>query len=389
MLSVSQLNEQAKTLLESHFKAIEIQGEISRLTRHASGHWYFTLKDEGAAVSAVMFRGANSKVGFDVVEGAKVVALASVSMYVPSGSYQLIVQALRPEGAGELELALERLKNKLKQAGLFDASRKKPIPRLPRKIGVITSATSAALADMLRVADARWQLSEICIFDSLTQGLAAPQALIKALKRADEYGCDVLILARGGGSKEDLWCFNDEELAICISNLKTPLITGIGHEIDESVADLVADLSAPTPTAAMHSALPDAQGVAQYLDRLHIDIKNIALKKLELSNAKLKTLKAGLSPTALIAKINTKQIGLKALSQRLDSSLQKHFLILSNKADKLKASFKAYESFLKSTKGLVQIFKDGKRITSLSQLSAQDSIVISAQDGKKQAIIKE
>ena len=212
MLSVGELNEQAKTLLETTFSYVEVEGEISRLTKHASGHWYFTLKDEKASISAVIYKFNNAKLKFDVKDGMKVVLYGKISLYTASGSYQFIATSIRPNGEGELELAFKQLKARLEAEGLFEISRKKPLPKFPRKVGIITSKTSAALQDMLRLINERWHLSEIYLFDSLTQGENAPSALIKALKSADKSGLDVIILARGGGSREDLWCFNDENL---------------------------------------------------------------------------------------------------------------------------------------------------------------------------------
>lgn len=389
MLSVSQLNEQAKALLETQIGQIEVVGEISRLTRHASGHWYFTLKDENASVSAAMFRLANSKVSFDARDGVRVVASAKVSMYVQSGSYQLIVSGLRLDGQGEMELALKELKRRLSLEGLFEASRKKPIAKLPKSIAIVTSATSAALADMLRVASGKWGLSKIYIFDSLTQGDQAPQALIKALKKADSWGCDTIILARGGGSKEDLWCFNDESLARCIASLKTPLITGIGHEIDESVADLVADLKKPTPTAAMMAALPDVEALVQYIDRLGDEL-NASLKlKLAKSESNLSSLMARFMPQAIKSRLELKAKDIISLKSSLNLALEKKLLSLQASTAKIRASFEAYESFLASTADLVELRQNGKKI-SLDELRLGDEFSIISQSGAKLAkIIKE
>lgn len=409
MLSVTELNEQAKALLETSFGYIEVRGEVSRLTRHASGHWYFVLKDEGASVSAAMFKGANQKVSFEIKEGTKVVAYAKVSMYAPSGSYQLIVSALRPDGEGELEKALNELKNRLRLMGLFEPSRKKPLPSLVSDIAIITSATSAALADMLKVASERWQMLSITVYDSLTQGATAPESLINALQKADSAGHDAIILARGGGSKEDLWCFNDEALAVAISNLKTPIITGIGHEIDESVADLVADVRAPTPTAAMMTLLPDAVAVAQYVDRLDSDISSAfgarlerlslglnkfdfdsALRlKLARSEAMLGSLKARFMPEALNSRLDLKLKDVSALSLRFDEVLSRRVLALSSKLAGLMASFETYESFYAASADLVELRDSNGKKLNLNALKQGDEIRLIGQNASKIAIIKE
>ena len=237
MLSVSELNEQAKTLLETTFSYVEVEGEISRLVKHGSGHWYFTLKDEKAAISAVIYKFNAAKLKFDVTDGTKVALYGKISLYSPSGSYQFIATLIRPSGEGELELAFKQLKARLESEGLFDISRKKPLPKFPRKIALVTSKTSAALQDMLRIAHGRWALAEIIVFDSLTQGETAPASLIRALKIADASGADAIVLARGGGSREDLWCFNDENLAREIYAARTPVISAVGHEIDYVISD--------------------------------------------------------------------------------------------------------------------------------------------------------
>ncbi|BCX78826.1 exodeoxyribonuclease VII large subunit [Campylobacter sp. 19-13652] len=408
MLSVTQLNEQAKALLETNFGLVEVRGEISRLTRHASGHWYFVLKDEGASVSAAMFKSANLKVGFSVKEGSKVVAYAKVSMYVQSGAYQLVVSALRPDGEGELEMALNELKAKLRAQGLFEPARKKPLPVLPMRVGVVTSATSAALADMIRVASSRWGLAKLYIHDSLTQGAEAPRALISVLKSADKMGYDAIVLARGGGSKEDLWCFNDEELALTIASLHTPIITGIGHEIDESVADLVADYRASTPTAAMSALLPDAAGVAQYIDRLSDDIssafgaKVLACKnaiarfdfngalnlKIAKSEARLLAISSRFLPQALAARIEAKGSLVSSLASRLNGAFERKILSFEARLAGLKASFSTYESFYEATTDLIEIRSNGKKIK-LEELKSGDEVVLVGQNISKKAIIKE
>ena len=200
MLSVSELNEQAKTLLETTFSYVEVEGDISRLVKHGSGHWYFTLKDEKAAISAVIYKFNAAKLKFDVADGMKVALYGKISLYSPSGSYQFIATLIRPSGEGELELAFKQLKARLESEGLFDISRKNPLPKFPRKIALVTSKTSAALQDMLRIASQRWAPAEILVFDSLTQGETAPASLIRALKRADASGAEAIVLERGGGS---------------------------------------------------------------------------------------------------------------------------------------------------------------------------------------------
>lgn len=389
MLSVSTLNEQVKALLETQLGYIEVVGEVSRFIKHASGHWYFTLKDENASVSASMFKSSNSKVSFDLYDGMRVVVYAKVSMYTASGNYQLIVLSMRPDGEGELEKQLLNLKNKLASAGFFDESLKKPIPQIPRIVGVVTSATSAALADMLKIVKQRWNMSRIIVFDTLTQGMQAPQSIIKALNKAQNYGVDVIVLARGGGSKEDLWCFNDEELANAIFALNVPIVTGIGHEIDESIADLVADYRAPTPTAAMTAVLPDKYAMIQYIDRLN-DNLNVSIKSnIQRAENSLSYTKVRFSPQALHERIEAKQSLIASIRLSLKSAFDKKAILLGSKISSLQAGFDTYLNFFNTSKDLVELRKDGVRVN-IDTLKLGDEFSIIGQNSSKTAkIVKE
>ena len=382
MLSVSELNEKAKALLEATLDYVEVSGEIYRLTKHASGHWYFTLKDEKSSISAVMYRMNNQKVKFLPKEGLKVKIYGKVTIYSPSGSYQLVASAMLPDGEGELELAFRQLKEKLENEGLFDISAKKEIPKLPKKIALVTSATSAALQDMLKVVRSRWRLSEIYIFDALTQGESAPSSLIQALRRADKYGVEVSVLARGGGSKEDLWCFNDEGLAREIYATKTPVISAIGHEIDYVISDFVADRRSLTPSAAMLDLLPDEEAFFQYLDRLSDDLDsalNLKITKKQLSK---------FSSNALKARIELKFSEVANKQNALTNAVQRKILLLGSALGSLEKAYEMRELFFESTKGLIEVRKDGKR-ADLRDLNSNDEIELISQNTHKKAIIKE
>ncbi|QCD53268.1 exodeoxyribonuclease VII large subunit [Campylobacter sp. RM16192] len=386
MLSVSELNEQAKTLLETTFSYVEAEGEISRLTKHASGHWYFTLKDAKASISAVIYKFNNEKLKFDIKDGMKVIIYGKISLYSPSGSYQLIATSIRPSGDGELELAFKQLKESLEKEGLFKISNKKSLPKFPKKIGIITSKTSAALQDMLKIINQRWILSEIFIFDSLTQGENAPKALIKALKKADSYGLDVIVLARGGGSREDLWCFNDECLAREIYISKTPIISAIGHEIDYVITDFVADFRAPTPSAAMTSLLPDMNEFMQMIDR-YLDAIDIAIKRVfECKESSLNMLKNRLSKQILEQKIDHKYQILNNLNLKLKNALNLKILKFENQISILNKSFMQQERFFDQISSFVRVLKDGK-IANLNKLKTDDEVVLSSVTTTKKAKI--
>ena len=269
ILDVSELNEKARAVLETNFSEISVRGEISRITKHASGHWYFTLKDERAAIGCAMFRGANSHVKFSPKDGQKVILTGKISIYAPSGSYQLNATKMELEGAGDLDAKFRALLEKLRAMGLFDESHKKPLPRFPRRVALITSASSAAFADLKnRIISSGYFLAKFSLFDSLMQGEMAASSVINSLGKADKMGFDAIIIARGGGSKEDLWCFNDERLAHAIFATQTPVISAIGHEIDFSISDYVADHRSITPTAAIDDLLPRRDELEQHLDIL-------------------------------------------------------------------------------------------------------------------------
>lgn len=273
ILSVSDVTRQVKRLLESELPSVYLSGEISNLTRHGSGHWYFTLKDARAQLRCAMFKSRNSRVTFMPKAGQAVVVRGSLSLYEAQGSFQLIVDSMQPEGAGALQLAYEELKEKLKAEGLFSEDQKQPLPRFPRSIGVITSPTGAAIADVLTVLNRRYPLANVVVVPAVVQGNEAPKSLLKALTHAIDYNAfDVLIIGRGGGSIEDLWAFNDESLARAIAQCPIPIISAVGHDTDFTIADFVADYRAPTPSAAAEVAVPDAREWQQTFDYLYSEL---------------------------------------------------------------------------------------------------------------------
>ncbi|EAU01054.1 exodeoxyribonuclease VII large subunit [Campylobacter curvus] len=386
MLSVSELNEQAKSLLETTFDYVEVKGEISRLTKHSSGHWYFTLKDEKAAISAVMYRMNNAKLKFDMTDAMKVVIYGKASLYTPSGSYQLVATTLRPDGEGELELAFRQLKERLEREGLFEISHKKPIPRLPKRIALVTSSTSAALQDMLKVVSTRWKLSKILIFDAFTQGENAPSSLIRALKKADLSGADVIVLARGGGSREDLWCFNDEGLARAIYDAATPVVSAIGHEIDYVISDFVADRRALTPSAAMLDILPDSEAFLQYIDKLEDELRGVIGLKLANKKSRLEILASKFSTNAIKARIKLKFSEIKNKQTVLNSLISSKILKLGSDLKSLEKAYEMREIFFESTKDLIEVRMDGKNVT-LEALKAGDEVWLISQSTHKTAKI--
>ncbi|HWP94495.1 MAG TPA: exodeoxyribonuclease VII large subunit [Gammaproteobacteria bacterium] len=258
VLTVSQLNREVRTLLEQGLPLLWIEGELSNLARPGSGHLYFTLKDEAAQVRCAMFRPRNLLLRFRPEDGMHVLVRARVSLYEPRGEYQLIVEHMEEAGDGALRRAFEALKRKLEAEGLFDPAHKRPLPRLPRRIGIVTSPTGAAIRDMLTTLRRRFPAVEVLLFPVAVQGAGAAAEIARAVRLASERGdCDVLIVGRGGGSLEDLQAFNEESVARAIFDCRIPVVTGIGHEIDFTIADFVADVRAPTPTGAAELVVPD------------------------------------------------------------------------------------------------------------------------------------
>ena len=287
-VTVSELNQYIKRMFDTDrtLTAISVRGEISNFTRHSSGHLYFSLKDEGGQVRAVMFRSAASALRFLPENGMKVIVRCSVSVYPQSGAYQLYVSSMQPDGIGALYLAYEQLKSKLEAEGLFSEEYKKPLPKYPAAIGVITSPTGAAVRDIINVLGRRFPGACIYLYPSLVQGEGAESSLIEAVDYFDKSAlCDVIIIGRGGGSIEDLWAFNSEKLARRIFACRVPIISAVGHETDFTICDFVSDMRAPTPSAAAELAVPDVRELMLWIDgvsqRCAVGLKRLCEKKEE------------------------------------------------------------------------------------------------------------
>jgi exodeoxyribonuclease VII large subunit len=288
ILSVSELTSQVKGMLEEEFASLWVCGELTRFTRHQSGHWYFTLKDGGAVLPAVMFRGANYGVRFELREGMEVIARGSLNVYPPQGKYQLKVEELLPKGLGALEAALRRLKEKLQAKGYFSPERKCPLPRCPRRVALVTSPTGAAVRDMLEILGRRWPPVEVWVCPVRVQGDTAAAEIASALTLVNRFrGVDVIILGRGGGSTEDLGAFNDERVADAIFNSRVPVVAAIGHEIDVTIADLVADKRALTPSEAAELVVPDRAEILKRLAETDWRLRGLLQDQLESARRRL------------------------------------------------------------------------------------------------------
>ncbi len=321
--SVSRLNREARALLEGHFPLVWVEAEISNLARPASGHWYFTLKDSAAQIRCAMFRGKNSRLRFQPENGDQVVVRAQLSLYEARGDYQMIIEHMEAAGDGALRRAFEQLKQRLEREGLFDEAGKQPLPTLPAKIGIITSPTGAAIRDMLQILKRRFPSIPVVIYPVAVQGEAAAAEIVNAIKTAAKRKeCDVLIIARGGGSLEDLIAFNDEKVARAIHHCRIPTLSAVGHEIDFTIADFVADLRAPTPSGAAELASPDRTEWLQRLTQWQARLLSTVQQQLSQRRQRLEWLEKRLQQQHPGQQLRQQTQRLDELEQRLQRSLK-------------------------------------------------------------------
>ncbi len=370
-LNVSSLNEQIKTLLETSFTRVFVEGELSRITFHNSGHIYFTLKDSSSAVSAVMFRGNASKLKFTLEEGMKVILDGAITLYKPRGTYQINCFSIEPAGQGALALAYEQLKQKLQAQGYFAKELKKQLPRFPKKIALISSATGAALQDMLKVAQNRYRNIEIDIYDALVQGESASRSIVQAIQLADTKAYDIIIVGRGGGSIEDLWAFNEEIVADAIYKASTPIISAVGHEIDTVISDFVADLRAPTPSAAMQMCLPDTNELLQYLDTIANQFTTHIIQKLQVKSGEIEHLKSLYAQNSIDTKITQKLQEIQSLKQNYAYAIDNLLKTAQNQVQSLTKMLESSHPKFKVKKGFAQVSQNSQ-VISIESLDIDD-----------------
>jgi exodeoxyribonuclease VII large subunit len=386
------LNREVRTLLESGLGTLWVQGEISNLARPASGHWYFSLKDRDAQIRCAMFRQRNVLSRFAPREGQLVVAFGRVSLYEPRGDYQLLVELLEDAGVGALQRAFDELKARLAAEGLFAPERKRPLPSAPRRIGVITSPTGAAIRDIVQVLRRRCPAAEILIYPSPVQGAAAAAALIAAVELAGTRAeVDVLILARGGGSIEDLWAFNDELLARAILASPIPIVTGIGHEIDFTIADFVADLRAPTPSAAAQLVAPDAAVWRRRLEQLLARFAAAARRALRSEQSRLEAVTRRLNLSHPGARLQQHSQRLDELEARLRLSVRARIAAGSARLESAARALQAVSPLATLERGFAVITRarDGALITDAAQLAAGEAFDARLAHGSLRATVLE
>jgi exodeoxyribonuclease VII large subunit len=370
---------------------VSIRGEISNFKAHSSGHMYFTLKDGESEISAVMFRSAASRLNFAPKNGMKVVAYGKVSVYEVTGKYQVYVSAMADDGAGALFAEYQRLLEKLRAEGLFDESRKKPIPRFPKRIGIITSPTGAAIRDMINVTGRRYPSAELIICPSAVQGAEAPEELRRALLLLDAVGeCDVLIIGRGGGSAEDLWAFNDEALVRAVASANTPIISAVGHETDTTLCDYAADLRAPTPSAAAELAVPDRAVLMQRIDE-------VAERMYALLDRTLTAYKTSLAASSKQLALTSPTEKLKNAGERIRKAEELMNMSLASMLEKKKLMLASATGRLEAINPLAVISRgysvtrdeNESIVSSVEQVSEGDGISILVSDGSIRAVVTE
>lgn len=393
ILTVSQLNRYVKSLLDGDFRLRDLflRGEISNYTRHyRSGHLYFTLKEGGSAVKAVMFAGYAQELAFEPENGMSVILRCSVSLYERDGSYQIYVYEMQPDGRGALQVAFEQLYRKLQVQGLFDETNKKPIPRFAQRIGVVTSETGAALQDILNILSRRCPMAQVVLAPALVQGREAPDSLIAALQALDEWGkCDVIIIGRGGGSMEDLWCFNDERLVRQIVACHTPIISAVGHETDFTLCDYAADLRAPTPSAAAELASVKMEQLEERLEILADRTKRAAGHYLAQKEQQLQRLSLQLTHLTPERRLQEYAEKLQNLWNMIQSS-EKSVIIKKQEALRLQsARLQALDPMARLAGGYSIVLKDGRVLSSIQQVQEGDHLQVRLHDGTLRVLTEE
>ena len=411
-ITVTQLTKYIKYKIDNdpHLTKIYLKGEISNFKAHTRGHFYFTLKDENTRINAVMFASSAAKVKFVPEDGMKVLVQGRISVYEATGGYQIYVEEMEEDGLGNLYVAFEKLKKKLEQEGLFDPKYKKPIPKIPNTIGIITAPTGAAIKDILSTIKRRWPLAKTILFPSLVQGMEASKDIVRNINLTKDFDLDVLIIGRGGGSIEDMWCFNDEEVARAIFALEVPVISAVGHEIDFTISDFVADLRAPTPTGAAEMAVPHKSDVLnllnQYESRLCSNMKNLI-------DVKKKTLTSLTTSFILKNPISIYEVKEQKFDNLFERLLFSYKKVLENSKNRFTFVEKQLENavtynfhqnekrysilinkletlnpLLTLKRGYAITKKDGKVIDSIEKINKNDIIQVELKDGEISAKVE-
>ena len=385
ILSITQINEYIRTLMDSDvlLAGLAVRGEISNYKMYPSGHQYFTLKDEGGALKCVMFKGSAMRLRFRPENGMKVIAMGKISVYPRDGAYQLYCSNLTPDGVGDLHVAFEQLKTKLAAQGLFSQEHKKPLPKYPQTIGIITSSAGAAVHDMLRILKKRYPLAKVRLLPVRVQGAEAPAEIVAAIQYANYFHlADLLIVGRGGGSIEDLWAFNDERVAYAIYESQIPIISAVGHEPDVTISDFVADIRAATPSNAAELAVPDQDALRQTLDSMSAVMTNILSRQLKNYRRQLVILAQSPSLTSPQQYVLQRRKTLELLQNRLLTAQTRNVHLNRQRFVAATAKLDAMSPLKVLTRGYAMAQNEKQDIIrSVNQVSANDKLRISVIDG--------
>ncbi len=391
VFTVTQINEYAKMLIDGNevMRNVCIKGEISNFVNHRSGHLYFTLKDAGGVLRAVMFGSQASKLKFVPENGMKVVAHGRISVYIQGGQYQLTADRLEPDGAGALYIAFEQLKRRLEAEGLFRSDRKRPLPKIPTRIGIITSPTGAAVRDMINVTGRRFPYAEIVIFPSLVQGAEAVDNLCEGIEYFNsEKRVDVIIIGRGGGSVEDLWAFNDERLARTIRASEIPVISAVGHETDFTIADFVADKRAPTPSAAAEIAVPDTLVLKRQIGNIIGRMDQLICHNLKSLRQRIDGLSVRRCMTDPAAVTEERRMVLLMLEKQLDAAAERTLSHRRSDFVRITSALRALNPMSVISRGYSAVFdSEGTLVKSIEQLEAGDCFTLRACDGEIDGVV--
>ena len=389
-LTIKDVNNIVKRVIDNNYELanIYLKGEISNFKNHTRGHLYFSLKDESSRINAVMFSFNASKLNFMPKDGDSVLVRGRVSVYEATGSYQVYVEEMSLDGTGNLYVLFEELKRKLDKEGLFRSEHKKHIKKIPSKIGVVTAPTGAAIKDIISTINKRFPLVTIYLFPSLVQGNLAKDNIVRMIELANNYDIDTLIVGRGGGSIEDLWAFNEEVVARSIYNSRVPIISGVGHEIDYTISDFVADLRAPTPTGAATMAVPDRGEILRYLDTCRGRLKKALLNKIDNYSEILEKYKSNYLLNNPKRMYEVKEQKLDTLYDKLNIDITNIINMNIHKLDTIKIKVDLLNPNNILDKGYSIIYKNGKVVKDINSIKVNDEINIKVKDGNIDSVVK-
>ncbi|MEW6510714.1 MAG: exodeoxyribonuclease VII large subunit [Bacteroidota bacterium] len=387
-LTVTELTRRIKQTLEGGYPSVLVEGEISNVRRHTSGHLYFTLKDEGAQLSGVMWRSRVSGLRFEPEDGMKVIVAGRISVYEPRGAYQIDAQSMRPLGVGDLQIAFEKLKQKLAAEGLFDEARKKPLPPFPRRIGIITSPTGAVIQDIRNVISRRFPSLEAVLCPVPVQGPGAAKAIATAIDDCNRIGgIDVLIVARGGGSLEDLWAFNEEIVARALSRSLVPVVSAVGHETDFTIADFVADLRAPTPSAAAELVVPDRRELLENVTNSWYRLHDAVLEILNRQRDRIHNLLTSYAFNRPLDLLRQHSQRVDELHRSLLRTVEHGISLTSARYAALGQHLQALDPRRALQRGFAIVRKAGEVVSSRALLKSRDAVEIEFRDGSVRSTI--